>query len=248
MKNKKYIFFKNIFDSHIESKNVKGTYSLVKKVMGWSSVTQPKMFLIEGKLIRKPLELANTLQKFYIEKVNSLVRRLNGGGCDPLRFLKGAINRWSGRDRIGIFNLREISESETLKLVQKLGNTTAFGRDGLDGLSMKVAISNLLSPLTHIINMSIHTNKFASKWKLSRVIPILKSKDASRLSPSSYRPVALLPVVSKIVERVIQTQLQEHMECHGLLNMNGHTYRQNVSTATAIMQVMDRPTVHRHRG
>ena len=73
--------------------------------------------------------------------------------------------------------------------------------------------------------------------ELSRLIPILKSKDASRLSPASYRPIALLPVVSKIVERTVQTQLQDHMEKNHLLNTNGHAYRRDLSTSTAIMQL-----------
>ena len=67
----------------------------------------------------------------------------------------------------------------------------------------------------------------------------MKSKEVSRLSPASYRPVALLPVMSKLVERAVQTQLQEHMERHGLLNVNSHAYRQNLSTSTALMQVTD---------
>ena len=128
-----------------------------------------------------------------------------------------------------------------MNFVNKLGNSTAFGQDGLDGLIMKVAICHSSETyLTHIVNMSIRTNKFASKWKLSRLIPILKSKEANRLSPSSYRPIALLPVVSKIVEWTVQTQLQEHMEKNHLLNTNGHAYRRDLSTSTAIMQLTER--------
>ena len=133
-----------------------------------------------------------------------------------------------------------IRKSETLQFIHKLGNTTAFSRDGLDGLSLKVAAGQLVNPLTHIVNISIWTQSFPSKWKLSRIIPILKSKEASRLSPTSYRPVALLPVVSKIVERSVQTQLQEHMERNGLFGRNSHAYRSSLSMATAMMQVVNR--------
>ena len=82
--------------------------------------------------------------------------------------------------------------------------------------------------------------KFANKWKVSRIIPLLKSKESSRSDPASYRPVALIPVTSKLVERAIQTQLQKHMEKEHLFNKNSHAYRRNLSTSTAIMQLVDR--------
>ena len=77
------------------------------------------------------------------------------------------------------------------------------------------------------------------KWKTARVIPVPKSKDTSRLLPSSYRPISLLPVLSKLVERTVQVQLQKHFENFDLFHQNGHAYRPNRSTSTAIMQVMD---------
>ena len=68
----------------------------------------------------------------------------------------------------------------------------------------------------------------------------MKSKELSRLSPASYRPIALLPVLSKIVERTVQTQLQDYLEKNALLNSNGHAYRKDLSTSTAIMQLTER--------
>ena len=105
--------------------------------------------------------------------------------------------------------------------------------------TLKIAVDELKDPLTYIINTSIRTTTFASKWKISRIIPLLKSKQHSPLDPASLRPVALLPVVSKLVERTVQTQLQRHMETAGILNQNSHAYRANLSTATAMLQVTE---------
>ena len=62
----------------------------------------------------------------------------------------------------------------------------------------------------------------------------------SRTYPASYCPVALLPVTSKLVEHAIQMQLQKHMEKKQLFNRNSHAYRGNLSTSTAMMQLVDR--------
>ena len=51
------------------------------------------------------------------------------------------------------FNLREVNESETLNFIKKLGKSTAFGLDGLDAMSMKVATKGLVGHITHLINI-----------------------------------------------------------------------------------------------
>ena len=91
----------------------------------------------------------------------------------------------------------------------------------------------------HIVNTSLRMSTFANKWKLAKVIPILKSNDSSRLEPASFRPVSILPVVSKIVERSVQVQMQAHMEKEGLISMNSHAYRRDLSTSTALMQLVE---------
>ena len=112
--------------------------------------------------------------------------------------------------------------------------------DGLDALTVKSAADELSGPLTHLINISIRTKTFASRWKISRIIPHLKSQEASKIDPSSYRPVALLSTVSKLVERTTQTQLQKHMEMEKLFNHNNHAYRTNFSTTTALLQLTEK--------
>ena len=64
--------------------------------MGWSPAAQPRMFLIEGTVLRKPTEIANALQKHYKTKIEKIVKGLERGGHDPLRYLKAALIRWGG--------------------------------------------------------------------------------------------------------------------------------------------------------
>ena len=219
---------------------MKGTYSTAKNVLGWNMASQPNMLISGGVIFRKPLDMANILQNTFKNKVENLMRGLKRGGRDPLRLLDEALYHWEGSESLTTFTIREINISETLKHISKLGNTTAVGREGLDAKSVKVAAVQLAPPINHLINVSIRSGRFANKWKISRIVPIVKSKEARRSDPSQYRPVALLPTISKLIERTVQTQLQQHMESMGLLNMNTHAYRKNLSTATAVMQLVDR--------
>ena len=94
---------------------------------------------------------------------------------DLLSYLDSAIQDWEGS--ILNFSLKEVTILETLTFIKKLGNTTAHGLDGLDALTIKTAMADLADPLTHIINVSLRTMTFANKWKLSKIIILLKSKE-----------------------------------------------------------------------
>ena len=54
---------------------------MAKNIMGWSTMGQPKMFFKDGKLFRKPIDLANILQKYYVDKVVKLMVGLEKKGA-----------------------------------------------------------------------------------------------------------------------------------------------------------------------
>ena len=90
-----------------------------------------------------------------------------------------------------------------------------------------------------MVNVSLTEASFAHEWKVAKTIPLLKGKDLDKLSPGSYRPVALLSTVSKIVERVAQSQLLDYLETTGQLNGNSHGYRKGMSMTTTLVQITD---------
>ena len=102
-----------------------------------------------------------------------------------------------------------------------------------------MAGESLSEPIAHIINSSLRTNTFPHKWKLARVLPLLKSKGADTSNPSSFRPVSQLPLVWKLTERTVQIQLLKHLEHWGLLGSNHHAYRLKTNTTTALLDIMD---------
>ena len=83
------------------------------------------------------------------------------------------------------------------------------------------------------------TGKFASRWKISKTIPLLKDKELSKLDPTSYRPIAVLLTLSKIIDKVAQVQLCNYLEETKQLNANCHSYRTGLSTTTTLFQLVD---------
>ena len=164
---------------------------------------------------------------------------LPGVSGDPLKILRRALTRWQPAGGRPSFSLKRTTTSEVMELLKSLKNSHAYGRDKIDSTTIKIGAVTLAPVLCHIINLSISSNKFPQKWKLARILPLQKSADCDRNKPSSFRPIALLPLISKLTERVVQKQLLAFLEESGHLHSNQHAYRNKTSTTTALIQIMD---------
>ena len=82
--------------------------------------------------------------------------------------------------------------------LQKLNASKATGMDGIPAKILKMIASFIAPSLTFIFNLSIRTGTYINEWKLARVIPIYKSEDKRKCE--NYRPISVLPIVSKIFE------------------------------------------------
>ena len=81
-----------------------------------------------------------------------------------------------------------------------------------------------------------HSNKFPTKWKIAKIVPLFKGKGC-KLDPKNYRPVAILPILSKVLERALFLQVVTYMDSNKLFNPNHHAYRSFHSTTTAMLQM-----------
>ena len=214
-------------------------FNFTKELLSWKSSPPPTGFLQDGKMYRKQKDIANIQAKFYRDKVNNIKRNLPRTEGDPLQVLKMAFEKWQPKHNIPIFKYKEVTESEVLKLITSLKNSSAFGHDEISATTLKIGAKFLAKPITHIINLSLGKGKFPMKWKLARVLPLLKSSDSDKLSPGSFHPLSQLSTISKLVERSLHSQLLEHLEKQELLLQDHHAYRKHLGTTSAIIQIMD---------
>ena len=82
-----------------------------------------------------------------------------------------------------------------------------MGGDGISPRVLKQCSSSLCGPLTALFRKICRSSIFPSSWKLSRITPIYKR--GLHTAPTNYRPVAVLPTLSNIFERVFATQTEE---------------------------------------
>ena len=91
--------------------------------------------------------------------------------------------------------------------------------------------------ITHLINLSISSQIFPDSWKVSKIVPLHKKGEL--IHPQNYRPVSLLPVLSKVLERVIFEQMISYLEENQLLHPSHHGFRAGHSTVTALIEMYD---------
>ena len=183
------------------------------------------------------------MNSYYITKVTDIRAALPPPTTDPLGPLKRMMNGCPTE-----FELKPIHPDTVDKIIKEMKNSRSCGMDNIDSYILKLVKNEITPAITHIINLSIISAAFPSSYKISKVVPLYKSK-GDRMEPSSYRPVALLPIISKILERAIFLQMVEYMENptgpEDLSNRSSylhpchHGFRGNHSTATAVLQMYD---------
>ncbi len=127
---------------------------------------------------------------------------------------------------------------ETVTLtIKNLKETRSVGCDGISLKFIRDALYVIISYLTCIINTSLTTGVFPQVWKHALVIPLFKKGDQD--SVNNYRPISLLPILSKIIEKIVSTQLLDFLLKHNLLSNCQHGFRPNFSTETALQKITD---------
>ena len=95
----------------------------------------------------------------------------------------------------------------------------------------------IAAPLTQIINLSIRTKIFPDSLKHAKVTPCFKKGDKS--DKTNYRPISILPIISKIIERHISDQVKDYLLRHNLLYERQSGFRNNHSCESALTAIID---------
>ena len=122
-----------------------------------------------------------------------------------------------------------------LRIVNDINISKSSGLDNISSFIMKEAFKVLIPEVTYMYNLSIGTSSFPRAWKQALVIPIPKTGNLSLTQ--NYRPISLLPLLCKILEKLIHRQLSGYMELEALLTDNQHGFRKAHSTNHSVAQL-----------
>ena len=136
------------------------------------------------------------------------------------------------------FVLFPADQNEIMSIIKKMKPKVSTGYDSISAKLLKQTCEGLILPLLHIVNLSLSTGIVPDKMKLAKVVPIYKSGGKETIS--NYRPVSLLPVFSKIIEKIVYNRLFNYLEKYNILTPSQYGFRKSLSTNLAILEMQNR--------
>ena len=189
----------------------------------------------DGNPIEDPLTTAETFNTFFtniFKTVSNPPNSLNNESRD-------LINRFvsSKTENQNAFQLPFVAEEFILRQLQLLDESKSTGLDGIGPRILKMSHTIIAKPLTKVLNLSIKSSKFPERFKNAKVTPI--HKKGSKSDKNNYRPISILPIISKLLERHVANSVKQFLETNELLYVRQSGFRENHSCETALTAIID---------
>ena len=111
--------------------------------------------------------------------------------------------------------------------------TTANGHDDTSATMLKKTAMSITPVITELFNISIRLGEIPDEWKVARITPIPKGGNAS--DPGNYRPISLLSILSKLLEKHVRNLLVKHFEEHCPFSVQQWGFTPGKSTTGALL-------------
>ena len=224
----KRVYHHNLFARY--KSDIKKTWSIIKDTLGKKNVQKKDTseFIINNKTITNPAEVANEFNKYFVSIGQTLSRNVQSNRSYDEYLVENTNCQL-------IFN--PVNEEMVAKIINQLKNKSSYGHDGISNILIKQSQQCLTKSLTLIINQCLRSGCFPYQLKLSKVRPVYKSSDTKMFN--NYRPISLLPSMSKIFEYVIFHQTMAYFNDNKLLCSNQFGFRPKRSTELAALKLIN---------
>ena len=191
----------------------------------------------DGSLNFEDSSNANTFKKFFENLANDLVLKLPKApnlytlGKTLLCYNSLGLSRNS-------FKFSQISEEDMHKYLINLSPNKASGIDNLSGKFLKDRADVLALPISQFCNLSISLSTFPQHCKIAKLKPQYKKQSCTE--PKNFRPISLLPLLSKLIEKTIHDQVQNYCNENNIFFSFQSGFRGKHSTDTCLTYLHDK--------
>ena len=166
---------------------------------------------------------------------NTTAERLLGSQSKTENQLKDTIDSLDHNDTM--FNFRAVTYEDVRKAILSLRKDCSTGHDTLPAKYIKLCVDYITSPVCHIINECIRLCHFPDKWKISRISPVPKVNCPK--DPSDFRPISILPILSKVYEKLLMQQIVTYLESQMTLSDHQSGFRKGHCTVSTCIKIRD---------
>lgn len=216
--------------------------NLWKVLKSLGCATKPKStstcssLYIDGKKVSNKDMIANHFNIYFTSVAQELVRNL-----PPSQGIFGLDHCNTFYSNLGVspnsFLLKPVSVDKIGSMLKDLNIAKATGLDNISARYLKDAADLIAPYIAHVTNLSLEQGIVPSDMKHSKVIPLFKK--GTRSDPGNYRPVSILSVTSKILERVVHEQLYQYINDSKLMYKFQSGFRKCHSTDSCLLYLTD---------
>lgn len=212
--------------------NSRKLWSVLKEVINRKkTVCSSSQFKINNRIETDTNIIANKFNDYFTNIGSNLAVNIPNTEIDPLSYIPSTL-----QESIYISKVECI---EVERIIQSMRNASA-GYDGIHIKVVKNSYKEILEPLTHVMNLSITQGFVPDCMKVAKVVPLYKSGESMQIS--NYRPVSILPLFSKVLERLMYNRLISFINKHDILYKYQFGFRSNHSTNMALIILIDKIT------
>ena len=223
------LYYKKLIES---AQGPKEMWRTLNSALGNEKVENLTFQLQEGeRIISEPKAVASKFNKFFATIGCRIVKKLFFISKDAWKKYESAVQT----DDENLCELQCVSSKVVSKILHSLKVNKAAGLDKIPARLVRDAEAELAPSITYLINKSITDANVPALWKVARVTPLYKAED--KLLVENYRPISVLPVLSKVLERVMHTQMSAYLDHLGWLYKHQYGFRRGRSTAQAVGQL-----------
>ena len=180
----------------------------------------------------------SNIPKEYHDKLPQMDKNLRLEGC--LSYMNKDESEYAPKNFLSSFFLNPTSFKEVFKIMNDFQGKTSTDINGNSPKVFKHLTKNLIECLVHIFNLSLSQGKFVDSFKKAKVIPIHKKKSKSDMN--NFRPISLLPVASKILEKIVHIRLYSFLNKKSAFFENQFGFRPKHGTDHAASILVDKIT------
>jgi hypothetical protein len=210
--------------------NLRKTWSVIKDVINKKTRSElVNSFMVNDEIITEKKAIADGFNDFFVNIGPNLAKQIPENNKDPLEYIR--------KDIANSMYMHDVEADEIKKVISSL-NTGSPGWDDIHAKVLKSSFHLHIVPLLHIVNLSFTQGIFPNELKIARVVPIYKN--GNNILFNNYRPVSVLPVFSKVFERLMYSRLLSFIQKHDILYKYQFGFREGHNTNMALIILVDK--------
>ena len=211
--------------------NPKGMWKCLRSLIPKMRKDLPRSLHLDGHSFDNDISIANAFNDYLIQ-INISDLQDDGSATNPPNV--ASIDPGSS---VNPFEFDEIYSDTVKKIINNLDASKATGLDEISAKLIKNAGDVILPSITKLMNLSLSTGTYPEEWKHSKILPLHKKGDVNAIK--NYRPISILPVLSKILERIVHKQLHDYLVSNDVLSNAQFGFRPGHTTASALGALTD---------